>query len=540
MKAFPAARFRDAERVIAGALRGESVALAVFLWLVATTLVSAVKYPFHPGWDFHFHLMSSEIVARRWLGDAFLRANYLFTSPLDANTLLYSLLFPLQLVMRPLWAYGTGLTLFYFVGYPVACAFALRMLQRPLWGAVLAFPMAYGWSWAYGGFAPFLTAAPFFVLSIALMHRILVRPTRRIALACAATAALTFLAHAHVYAWLMAVLCTVTLLELARVIVVDLPRDPRAASLRLLTTGARALAVVLPSLLLFGRWYWRTHHGANAGAAPAWARSVDTWKGKVSVVPNHLVNTFDDRDYLLFGALVLICMLCWLLSASPRRPELPTFEVAFVLTAASYFFLPSSIDGQGIANRHVDLAAWLLPLVVYRARPVTWLRRFAIAGLLVGFTHYRLQFLREKLATLQTEFAGLLEITRDCPNRGRPAFLAYATMGENTPHFNAYSVHQAHETLAAMCRMDTPVYDPTDYAHSVLPVRYRGKPPVPITLIVNKPKWYEHPGLWTSYEYVLVHNWQGRSEDMAALASRAELVKSSGGWMLFRRVAAPP
>ena len=57
--------------------------------------------------------------------------------------------------------------------------------------------------------------------------------------------------------------------------------------------------------------------------------------------------------------------------------------------------------------------------------------------------------------TLQREYAGMLALAKDCPrDRGE---LAYVTSTAHNAVWYGKGLHQAHETFAAMCLLDTPV-----------------------------------------------------------------------------------
>lgn len=124
-----------AHALIAVARRNPVFAAAFAAFVLWAYWLSA-KAPLGPGQDQHYHLMSASITARWWLGDGNVRALYKFINPLDANTFVYTFLFPFEAALGPLNAWRVGFTTLYFVGYPLACLVALRLLRRPLWGAL--------------------------------------------------------------------------------------------------------------------------------------------------------------------------------------------------------------------------------------------------------------------------------------------------------------------------------------------------------------------------------------------------------------------
>lgn len=523
------------QRRPSGAAVGFAAAFTAFaLW----TFVTGVRHPLGPGQDQHYHLMNASLTARYWLGDPVVRSLYRPINPLDANTLLYTLLFPLEPLLGPVGAWKVGFTLLYFVGYPVACVVALRLLHRPLWGALLAFPLAYVKTWSQGGYMPFVSAAPLFVIAIAAMCRLLEeRPPTfsplKPRLVLAAVSVLTLLAHAHVYAWLMFVLGVITLVALGRDLVPDLVRMPgnavRAAAVR----GLGALAIVAPSLLLFAVWHLRTHAGDNAASSSTWAPSSETWMMKVTTVPGLLVHTTADEEWKYVALLGVLVTFAVLLSRRPRRTLLGP-ELALVLSLASYFILPFRVSQQAIGLRHLDFVVWLIPLVVYpRPLPGAPFRAAVVIGAIASFTTVRLRYLHEQLAGLQAEFRGLFDVARPCPTG--PAEVAYVTFGTYSTTWTSESLHQAHETFAAICRLDAPVYDPRIYPYNLTPIRYRVKPPAPPMILVSPAQWYRTPGLWEGYDFVLVRAWRPTADELAAASAVATRVRSSGVWELWAR-----
>ncbi len=515
---------------VARVAQPEKVGLALFVVAAIAAFRAGVTSRFLPGWDFHYHVMSAAMTARVWLGDPFYAALYHKVNPLDSNTLFYTLLFPLEAVGTPLFAARAGVALLYFVGYPVACAIALRLAGRPIWGALLAFPAVHVWSFSYGGFLPFAIAAPFFVLSFAFMDRVLEKPTRGFMIACAATCTLTFLAHSHVFAWMAALLAVITVLRIGRELVPGLARDPRGAALEAARIAGRALAVIAPAVFVAALWY----HRAAVSHAPQYTPRVSTWAEKFTHLQTLLVFTRSDDDFLYVLALPLVVAACWLLSG--RRRGGVGYEIVFVLSASAYLWLPLSVSGQAIAARHLDMAMWLLPLVVVPARPDGWARRAAVVALVGGYAYLRSAFFARELAALQAEYSGLLAIANDCPAvpPDKRPLLGYATMGGmDSKVWHTPSPHQAHATLAAMCGMETPLYDTREYPHNAIPLRYRGAPPAPIEILVDDQRWFGR--LVHDYDYVLVHAWHPPPSLEHEAEASFERVRASGEWTLWKR-----
>lgn len=507
----------------------------VFVALLLATIRMSARNPFLPGQDFHYHTMSAALAAQGWTTHAFPSSLYHRVSPLDPNTLLYMLVAPFELVASPLRAFSFGVTLYYFAGFPLACLGALRLLRRSPWGALLAFPCSYVKSFLGFGYMPFVSAAPLFVLGLAVMHRILARDAspraerRTMALATVIFAA-TFLAHAHVYAWLMLVGAIMTLATISYRSLPELPRSPELALREALGTGIRALVVVLPSLILAVAWTFRVRGGESTPYTP----STDTYQGKLeSIFPHILAQTRGDTEYVYIGAFFLVVLLAFVLAQ--RAKDFPSPEIAFVLALASYLILPWHVNQQSLAPRQLDIAIWTLPLVVYPAAAVARVRaRHAlVVAALATFAAMRLNHIDTNLRKFQGEMAGLLALTKSCPPG--PAELAYVTSEMESAHMTGLGLHQAHETFAALCRLDTPVYDTTKPAYRVAPLRYKGALPAPITILVRRPNWYASGAIWRNFEYVLLYKWRATHAMIEEASRSADRIGASGDWELWRR-----
>ncbi len=503
--------------------------------LLLATIRMGAKNPFLPGQDYHYHLMSAALAAQGWTTHAYPSSLYHLVSPLDANTLLYMLVAPFELVASPLRAFSFGVTLYYLVGFPLACLGALRLLRRSPWGALLAFPCSYVKSLLWFGFMPFVSAAPLYVLGLAAMHRVLARDSngraerRMLALAMVIFTA-TFLAHAHVYSWLMAMAAIMTIVTIGRRYLPELARSPKLALREALGTGIRALLVVAPSLVMVVAWSYRMRGGESTPFVPA----KSTYQAKLeAILPHILVQTRGEEEYAYIGAFFLVVLLALVLAR--RAKDFPSPELALVLTLASFLILPWHVNLQSVAPRQIDIAIWTLPLVVYPASAVARVRarHAVVVAALTTYAAMRLNHVDTKLRGFQEEMAGLLALTKACPPG--PAEIAYVTSEVESAHFVGWGLHQAHETFAALCRLDTPVYDTTKPAYRVAPIRYKGPLPAPITILVKQPHWYASGAIWRNFEYVLLYKW-GATSAMVEQASRdANRIGASGDWELWRR-----
>lgn len=508
--------------------------LALFVALAALTVRVVAKSPFLPGQDYHYHLMSAALAAQGWTSHAYPSALYHLVNPLDANTLLYVLAAPFELVASPLRAFSDAVLVYYFLGFPLACVGALRLLRRPAWGALLAFPCSWVKSLVGFGFMPFVSAAPLFVLSLAAMHRVLWpdvrgdRRDRRILFLATALFTLTFLAHGHVYGWLMAISATLTLVTIAQRLPRELAMSPLRALRDGLVTGLRALLVVAPSMVLAVAWSIRLRSGQSAPMVP----STSTFKDKMQILLSLLVQTKGDEEWAYVGAFLLLVIVAFVLVR--RSTEMPSPEIAFVLSLASFIVLPWHVNQQTLAPRQIDIAIWLVPLVVYPTAAIakTRGRQALVIAAMAVFAFARLGHVGDRLRAHQAEMAGLLQLTKSCPPA--PAEIAYVTSTMESSQMDGFALHQAHETFAALCRIDTPVYDTTKPAYRVAPLRYNRALPAPITILVSHPNWYNE-GVWQSFEYVLVYKWQASEAQRVEASKKGERVAASGDWELWRR-----
>ena len=516
-----------------------------FMVFVAWAARISWQNPLGPGQDQHYHFMCASIVARWWRSDPTVRELYKFTNPLDANTLLYYMLLPLNLLLRPLTAWRIGIPAFYFVGYPAACAIALKILRRPLWGAMLAFPLAYVKGWSQGGFMPFTSAAPFFVLSIALMHRVYDRPSSsvgtlsfqsselRVVVASIFVCAFMFLAHAHVYAWAMCMLAIITLVAMCRLFMIEVGVHGIRGAAAAIRVGILSLLVVAPSLALFAFWYWRTHHGVNSeNGAVSWTAEEVPWPQRVQILLASFIHVRHPLEWAWAVALACGLMMIALLSGRSSRRELRTPELAAILSLASFIVLPPSVDGQWVGIRHIDFFQWCLPLVVCPALPRGRLSAGITIAAVVALCAARLTWLESNLRKLQREYDGINVLANSCPSG--PARIAQVTFQSMSNYWEAKSLQQSHETFAAMCGLDTPVFDTTRYPYHVIPVRSRGKLPAPVTILENRPRWYEHAGLWKDFDYVLVHQLKSSQRDLDSLNALAVRVAVWNEWELWK------
>lgn len=290
-------------------------------------------------------------------------------------------LFPLELANRVfLSAYVAGL--------PLAAAFLLHSMKRPVWPALLTVPFAYGDSFAWG-FINYCAAIPLALLTMGFFIRTLEDEAqrRRWAICTGATLVAVLLFHVQVFAFLGLALPALMSLSVAP--------GPWVRS------RVPALLSVLPATALFIGWV-----GLRLGA-PSEIAPGEPWKawGPLLSQQNLAFKTFaqnqaeffsvlgnmlpNGNDQLAVKASAGVAVLAALLGVLSRSADAlrPRSAAAFrLLTLAAialglYFALPFDIRGYMyyLNTRYAHLAAALCVLCV----PVLK-ERWARFGLFAG------------------------------------------------------------------------------------------------------------------------------------------------------------
>ena len=372
--------------------------------VIAAALLAAVAAPFWAGrflpfLDLPQHLGLAAVVAHHDPGSAL--ARYYEIDPhvtpywgyYGAMWLLARAL-PLELANRLLFTA-------YAVGIPLGAAYLLASFGRDRRWAVLTLPLVFNTN-LFFGFATFLLSIPLFLVALALSERHLAgdRVRARHALPLALAAALVFLFHAQTY--LLLGLCVLILLA------VHAPRG--------LSSLAARVAPYLPSLALFGAWFWRsfvapvrtaveehTVHHRTYGGVGGLGAGYEPWRVVVAKMPERLFGSFNDRSDARI-ALVLLALFAVALAAgygkappAARRGEgdeirggvrrfflIHRTDVLVLALLASYLFVPMEITGQWYINpRHLVFAALALPLLL--AAPARrWRTGLVAAGVVVA------------------------------------------------------------------------------------------------------------------------------------------------------------
>jgi hypothetical protein len=88
--------------------------------------------------------------------------------------------------------------------------------------------------------------------------------------------------------------------------------------------------------------------------------------------------------------------------------------------------------------------------------------------------------------------------------------------------------------VAALCGIDTPIYDPKIYPHNFLPLRYRSMPQ-PVTIVMGAAPYWTHAQAWR-FEYVLIERGVGEPP-AGSPASGHERIAAYGTFQLWQRRA---
>jgi hypothetical protein len=381
----------------------------------------------------------------------------------------------------------------YVVGLPLSLAFLLRSLGRPTWPALLAVPLAYGDSLAWG-FINYCSALPLTFLTLGLFIRALADPPRRRRWALLLSVSLCAVLLFHVQAFVFLGLALPVLLLTTRA-----PADLMArregdswldAALR---PRLAALLGVVPGVTLFVLWFGG-RLGQPAEVAPgepwkAWGPMFSpqnlAWKTReqnLAELPSVLANMLPGREdrWALYGvaAVFLAALAAWavarLTHRAPPSPEGPAERWRLVALAALalglYFLLPFDIRGYiyYLNTRYAHLAAPLLVAAV-PILPAGW-RRFFAAGaagcaLVLAFPLARaFRDFNQEMA----QVARVAEHARDAP-RVMGLIHDARSRAVNHPVF----LHAAAEVARARGGVTNFSFALTPHS----PLRYRGSPP---------------------------------------------------------------
>ena len=512
-----------------------------FAVCAALTIHAHYTYPFWPGQDDNYDKYCSMVVARMG-ADPAIGALYQPMQLWHSQTLLYLVSGTLGHVMEPVSAMRLTYVCFAFLGTPLVTAWILVQERRSPWGALLAFPLAYGRMWSFG-FLKFSAAAPFFLLTLftfVLIFRT-PRPTWRHALGYALSVWLLWTSHTQVFAFtgaLLAVAWVAFLLHRMNgwLAVAPSKTSPRVFAMQTAVAGVASV----PVLVSFYAWYrdTQTRLGGLSEAGRWKAGLFGTLDEKFRAMLLLVQVTKLDDEQLQTVWLIGLALLCVALRKLGSRDRSPLPELFFALTAFSYFLLPrevsaSNVGNQLVAPRHVDIALWLLPLLV---APALFARHklASLAGvLLIGrFTVMRLALLFGALRGLnEGDMKGLDAIVSQAPDGHLR--ITQVTFGEqSSKEWFAFTFEQNYAYVAARKGYEAPVYDTRVRA---MEVRYKDAPPSPPTIMVNDATWWKRPDVLANFDLVLTFRYHPTTDTRLAMDATFRTVGRAGEWELWQR-----
>jgi hypothetical protein len=403
----------------------------------------------------------------------------------------------------------------YALALPVAAVALCGALGRPREAGLLAAPLVLNTN-LYFGFVNYVSALALLLVGLGLVDRHLEAPTPRRGAIAAVVAALLFIAHAQVLAFLLAASVGLAATRARIVGIAGLSRR-----LLPLVPAAALVAAWLANLYLLGR---ERPFGTPDAAAPHFVSAAENLRE----LPAAVAGSFQDRsDRALLG--VWVAMFAALRLAGGARRTLHDWRVEMLvaLALAGYFLAPFSIRGQWDINQRFAVVAALLALATVRRLPsprtatLAALALAAAAGLNAARQH----------GAFDREAGPFDEALAAIPPRSRVMGLMFDARGgvlEKPPylHFAQYAVVRRGGVAA------------NSFTRSAaLPVRLRWGRDLP------------QPSVWAAGEFSYetqgaawdVFLARGRPSGPDPLDARPELqtLYEEGGWRVVRRRDAP-
>ena len=518
-------------------------ALSVLALVVATaaSVWMYLRWKYQPMQDLGHHVALAAVVAD------YGRPGSLYTSlyePIDsfaANSLLYQVAGHLGRLVGVTRAVRACMV-FYLVGVPLANAYGLRVFGRSIWGALLAVPLSYNMIFV-AGFANMLFGAPLMIVAIPLLHGALRTNSWKRALVTALVIALLFLAHAHLFMWTGAMLFLLTFGHFVYGLASG--KGLKQRLLKALKAAGIALACVVPTLLLFARWYSRTFgEGRTSGTVLNATSGIESNFGATFRTSRQLLSTLVDifeitaseKDTNGILWLMLLVGIAVAASRLARMRRAPVLELVFVLTFCSYFVLPDGLSGHDVlAQRQPAVALWFLPALLTPVPcRVSRIVRFLTVASTCALTYFLLASWYEPLRLFQKgEVAGLEAVMDAAPPRKR---LHYVKLDPSSRYFTwrpFWHIEKIYMGDKLGQTADTPGILSTSC------IRYRAG--VDIHRNGNHtPDWASDPEIWRNFDVVLVRSWHPTPDQKKTAESHGSLVKRAGDWELWQSNEAGP
>jgi len=432
------------------------------------------------------------------------------------------------------------------LAHPLAVALLLAALRRPTWPALLAAPLAYGDSFAWG-FVNTVMATPLAVATLALVLRALARPTERVR--CAAWAGVTSLAgfftHPAPLAFLALAVPWVLLTTRAPD---DVPGQGWRGWLR---RRALPLAALLPVVLAAIAWLATT--GAAPSTAPGGGPSAlhgllareawvhETLQANLGAFLWLLSAQFrDNTDQISLIATLVVFVLApiarFFESAPPAATPAPGIDrvqrlglvaIAFTL----YLTLPLAIRGQiqYLSPRFAALTALLALALVPRLGPRS-LRVFVAYGAAVTLTSGIM--LSRGYRRFAAEAAELRRLAAACTDHPHILGLVFEPHSEIV--WRPVYLHGA----AVIARLRHGLSDYSLAGGNQIPLRYRHGPPGGL-VSEWRPERFDYATQGAAFDHFLLRGARPDSVFGARLGVELELAGREGDWSLVRRRATP-
>lgn len=515
----------------------EPLSMVALVTFVVTTSISVflfLRWRVQPMQDLGLHASMAAIIADYNKAGSIYPAIYKPPDYLNTNSLLCTIAGLSGRILPPATAFKLTLAL-YVAGIPLANLYALRVFGRSAWGAVIAVPLAYNFSFVYG-FCSFLFAGPLAIVAIPLFYRMLVRPTRRRVIAVAIVVTLLFLAHQHVFLWTGVLLFTMTLVGVlvsTKRLVFGYPTT------KPWTIAWVSLVAVLPSLLLLVRWYVHSTRPPAPDELTLVKPESLTWPSFVaSLKPasrsfgdlQAIFNlTNNEGDHRFYAALLIFAIICIAIGRLHTWKRPPVLEIACALTLTSFFVMPEDFGGQQvIASRQLGFGLWFAAALF---TPVPGrVSRLGRLVAVVGVSSLAIFHLSYWAATMRkfekNEVAGFDEVMAAAPPRKR---LFYAKPDPESKYFPVrtfWHVEKWYMLLKQGQCDENPAYS------NMQPIRYRST--YPIARLESDTHWPNVLKIWESFDLILVRRWQPTPHDLQLANEYGERVAKSGDWELWR------
>ena len=430
---------------------------------------------------------------------------------------------------------------------PLAVALLLDTLRRPIWPALLAAPLAYNDSFAWG-FVNTLMATPLAVATLALFVRALARPAerRRCALWAGVTSLAGFFTHPAPLAFLA---LAVPWALLTTRVPDDAPGEGWGGRL-----GRRAvpLAAFVPVVLAAITWLATT--GAQPSTAPGGGPSAltgllasdasvhETLQANLGAFLVLLSNQLrDGTDTIPLLATLLVFALApiarFFESAPPaaipapgvdRLRRLGLVAIAFAL----YLTLPLAIRGQiqYLSPRFATLTALLALALIPRLGPRS-LGIFVACGAAVAVTSGVI--LSRGYRRFSSEAAPLRRLAAACGDHPRVLGLMFDPQSQIA--WRPVYLHAA----VVIARLRRGLSDYSLAGGNQIPLRYLHGAPAGVAA-EWRPERFDYATQGAAYDHFLLRGARPDSVFGARLGTELELAARDGEWSLVRRVRAAP